>query len=120
MDIKTIYLLCMRLGQQEILQQQRIGLAATDRAEARNLLVCTDGGRLRERSLKACRRPAGQKRNGYHTDSREPMQLVIQWLDAHGRECNGTLPIHDATVADIDGAFQLLERLSGPDRCCQG
>lgn len=109
LDIKTIYRLCMRMGQQGILHRQRISLAAADRAETRSLLVCIDGGRLRERSPKAGRRPAGQKRQGYHTDWREPTQVVIQWLDETGRKCNETLPIYDATLADIDGVFQLLE-----------
>jgi hypothetical protein len=109
LDIKTIYRLCMRLGQQGILHRQRISLAETDRAETRSLLVCIDGGRLRERSPKAGRRPAGQKRQGYHTDWREPTQVVIQWLNEQGRKCNETLPIYDATMADIDGVFQLLE-----------
>jgi hypothetical protein len=80
MDIKTICRLCMRMGHQGILHRQRISLSAADRAETRSLLVCIDGGRLRERSPKAGRRPAGQKRQGYHTDWREPTQLVIQWL----------------------------------------
>ena len=109
MDIKTIHRLCMRMGHQAILHRQRIGLTNADRAETRSLLVCIDGGRLRERSPKAGRRPAGQKRQGYHTDWREPTQVVIQWLNEQGRKCNETLPIYDATMADIDGVFQLLE-----------
>jgi hypothetical protein len=109
MNIKSIHRLCMRMGHQGILHRQRIGLTSADRAETRSLLVCIDGGRLRERSPKAGRRAAGQKRQGYHTDWREPTQLVIQWLDEHGRKCNETLPIYDATMADIDGVFQLLE-----------
>jgi hypothetical protein len=109
LDIKTIHRLCMHMGEQAIEHRQRISLAETDRAETRSLLVCIDGGRLRERSPKAGRRPAGQKRQGYHTDWREPTQLVIQWLDEQGRKCNQTLPIYDATMADIDGLFQLLE-----------
>jgi len=109
MDIKTIHRLCMRMGLQSILHRQRIGLANADCAEKHSLRVCIDGGRLRERSPKAGRRPAGQKRQGYHTDWREPTQLVIQWLDAHGRKCNNSLPIYYATMADIDGVLQLLE-----------
>ena len=72
-------------------------------------LSASTEGRLRERRPKRGRPPAGQKRRGYHTDWREPTQIVIQWLDADGGSCKHTVPLYDATMADIDAAFELLE-----------
>lgn len=71
--------------------------------------MCVDGGRLRERRTKRGRRPSGRKRQGYHTDWREPTQLVIQWLDVNGDKCTEIDPIYDATIGDTDQAFELLE-----------
>jgi hypothetical protein len=109
MNIKTIQRLCMRLGQQTIENRHRIVLSDADAAKNRTLFVCIDGGRLRERTPKRGRCPIGQKRQGYHTDWREPTQIVIQWLDANGEKCKHTVPLYDATLGDIDAAFQLLE-----------
>ena len=109
MDIKTIQRLCMSMGQQAIENRYRIALPDADGVENRTLFVCIDGGRLRERTPKRGRRPKGQKRQGYHTDWREPTQIFIQWLDAKGGKCKHTVPLYDATLGDIDAAFQLLE-----------
>ena len=89
--------------------RHRIALSGADGVESRTLLICIDGGRLRERRAKRGRRPPGQKRQGYHTDWREPTQIVIQWLDANGQACESIPPLYDATMADIDDVFQLLE-----------
>jgi hypothetical protein len=109
MDIKTIQRLCLTMGNQAIKQRHGIALSDTDSAENRTLLVCIDGGRLRERRAKRGRRPTGGKRQGYHTDWREPTQIVIQWLDANGEKCKQCIPLYDATMVDIDGVFLLLE-----------
>ena len=109
MDIKTIRRLCLSMGGQAIEHRHRIALSDADGVETRQLFVCIDGGRLRERRPKRGRRPAGQKRQGYHTDWREPTQIVIQWLDADGGHCKQTVPLYDATMGDIDAAFELLE-----------
>lgn len=109
MDVKTIRRLCLEIGNQAIQQRHQIALRDTDCAEGRTLFVCIDGGRLRERKKKPGRRKEGQKRQGYYTDWREPTQLVIQWLNADGTAHKDTVPLYDATLADIDGAFLLLE-----------
>lgn len=75
----------------------------------RILFVCIDGGRLRERRTKSGRLSCDQKRRGYRTDWREPTQIVIQWLDADGNPIKEIAPLYDATMADINGAFELLE-----------
>ena len=109
MNIKTIRRLCLSMGDQAIEHRHCIALSDADGVENRTLFVCIDGGRLRERTAKRGRRPAGQKRQGYHTDWREPTQIVIQWLDPDGSKTEQSVPLYDATLADIDGAFELLE-----------
>jgi hypothetical protein len=109
MDIKTIQRLCLAMGSQAIENRHRIALSDADGVDNRTLFVCIDGGRLRERTPKRGRRSAGQKRQGYHTDWREPTQIVIQWLDADGEKCKQTVPLYDATMGDVDAAFELLE-----------
>ena len=108
MDIKTIHRLCITMGEQAIQHRHRLMTSDTDTVENRILMVCIDGGRLRERRPKKGRRPSKQKRQGYHTDWREPTQLVIQWLNDNGTKCNDIAPIYDATMADTDAAFDLL------------
>lgn len=109
MDTKTIERFCRHMGTQAIEHRDQIALNDNDSARGRILFVCIDGGRLRERKAKRGRRPAGCKRQGYHTDWREPTQLVIQWLNPDGSKCKGMPPIYDATMADTDAAFELLE-----------
>jgi len=110
MGTKTIQRLCMGMGDQAIDHRHQILLSDADSVEKRILMVCVDGGRLRERRAKRGRRPSGKKRRGYHTDWREPTQIVIQWLGADGRKCDKIAPIYDATMADTNAAFELLGR----------
>ena len=109
MDTKTIERLCRHTGDGAMAHRTRIALSAADTCAGKNLLVCIDGGRLRERKAKKGRRPKRLKRQGYHTDWREPTQLVIQWLNADGSRCDDIAPIYDGTMADTDAAFALLE-----------
>ncbi len=109
MDTKTIERLCRHTGDQAMTHRTRIALSAADTCAGKNLMVCIDGGRLRERRAKRGHRPKRLKRQGYHTDWREPTQLVIQWLNADGSRCEDIAPIYDGTMADTDAAFALLE-----------
>ncbi|MCP3891499.1 MAG: hypothetical protein GY702_21925 [Desulfobulbaceae bacterium] len=83
--------------------------ADTDGAEGKTVLVCIDGGQLRERRPKRGRKSADLKRQGYYADWKEPIQLVIQTVNGDGSICKERLPIYDATMEKIDGAFTLLE-----------
>jgi hypothetical protein len=109
MNVKTIRRLCLSLGDQALENRHRIALSDDDSVDKRIVFVCIDGGRLRERKAKRGRIPAKLQRRGYHTDWREPTQIVIQWLDADGNACKESVPLYDATMADVDGAFELLE-----------
>jgi hypothetical protein len=109
LDVKTIQRFCEDLGVKAMQNRNDIALTDADSASGRILFVCMDGGRLRERRTKRGRRPDNLKRQGYHTDWREPIQIVIQLLDTSGNPCKDIPPIYDATLAGVDGAFDLLE-----------
>lgn len=109
MDIKTMRRLCIHMGNRAMEKRHRITLSENDHVNGRILFVCIDGGRLRERRAKLGRLAGDQKRRGYHTDWREPTQIVIQWLDADGNPIKEIAPLYDATMADINGVFELLE-----------
>jgi hypothetical protein len=109
LDVKTIQRFCLDLGMKAMTNRDDIALTDADSATDRILFVCMDGGRLRERRPKRGRKPKNLKRQGYHTDWREPIQIVIQVLDTTGNPYKDIHPIYDATLAGIDGAFDLLE-----------
>ena len=109
LGVKTIQRICQLIGGQAMDNRQCIAMTDLDRVDDRMVLVCIDGGRIRERKKKRGRRPAGQKRQGYHTDWREPTQIVIQCFNADGSKCKDFLPLYDATTGKIDQVFELVE-----------
>lgn len=108
-NVKTLQNLCRDLGMQAIRHRSEITLSEMDDVDGRVLAVFMDGGRLRERIPKRGRRPVNQKRQGYHTDWREPIQIVIEWLNDDGSRDKNALPLYDATLDGIDKAFDMLE-----------
>jgi hypothetical protein len=79
--VKTLQRICRIIGESAMGHRGAIALEKRESADGRTVLVCVDGGRLRERKPKRGRRQAGQKRQGYHTDWRELIQIVIQCLN---------------------------------------
>jgi hypothetical protein len=109
LGIKTIQRIIRSIGKQAMNHRHCITLNQLDHVNARGVLVCIDGGRLRERKANRGRRPASPKRRGYHTDWREPTQIVIQCFNSDGSVCDEFLPIYDATMGDIDYVIDLIE-----------
>ena len=129
LDVKTIRRITMELAACAMGKRGKISISDADLVDGKTVLVCIDGGRLRERRVKRGRRPAGQKRQGYHTDWKEPIQIVIQVVNPDGEISKTHLPFYDATMGGIDAAFALLETylrelgVSKADRvvfCCDG
>lgn len=110
LGIKTIQRISRATGAQAMANRQRIALTHNDRVKGSVVLVCIDGGRIRERKAKSGKPPVSPKRRGYHTDWREPTQIVIQCLNADGSPCKEFLPIYDATMGNIDQVFALIEQ----------
>jgi len=129
LDVKTIRKISMDLAARAMGQRGKVSISDADCVDGKTVLVCIDGGRLRERRVKRGRRPAGQKRQGYHAEWKEPIQIVIQVVNPDGEISKEHLPLYDATMGDIDAAFDLLETylrdlgVSNADRlvfCCDG
>ena len=73
------------------------------------ILICVDGGRIRERRKKRGKRKKGQKRQGYHTDWFEPRLLTISQFDENGKKIKSITPILDGSCGSFDDFFELLK-----------
>ena len=74
------------------------------------ILICVDGGRIRERRAKRGKRKKGQKRQGYSTDWFEPRLLTISQFDDDGKKIKSVSPILDGSCGSLDDFFELLVR----------
>ena len=74
------------------------------------ILICVDGGRIRERRLKRGKRKKGQKRQGYHTEWFEPRLLTISQFDEKGNKIKSISPILDGSCGSLDDFFDLLKQ----------
>ena len=110
LDVKTIQRLCRKFGQGAMRNRGEISFKSNDLdLKDITVLICMDGGRLRQRKRKKGRRPAALKRQGYTTGWVEPKLLTIQFLDASGKLIREIPPIYDATLGNIENFFDLLE-----------
>lgn len=109
LDIKTIQRLCKKFGQGAMKNRGEISFDShlLDLKEL-TVLICMDGGRLRQRRRKRGRKPDSLKRQGYHTDWVEPKLLTIQFLDQKGKLRKDIPPIYDATLGKIEDFIELL------------
>jgi hypothetical protein len=73
------------------------------------ILICVDGGRIRERCAKRGKRKKGQKRQGYSTDWFEPRLLTISQFDQDGKKIKSVSPILDGSCGSLDDFFKLLK-----------
>jgi hypothetical protein len=113
LEYKRTLSLVRRFGKDAVEQRTRWADLArhvdpeTGPLKGRDVLVCVDGGRLRERQPKRGRRT----RRGHHRYDapwREPRQIVISVLDDSGRPDRNFAPIYDGTLGDADDLFMLL------------
>lgn len=73
------------------------------------ILICVDGGRIRERCKKRGKRREDQKRQGYHTEWFEPRLLTISLFDGNGQKLKSVNPILDGSCGTMDDFFALLK-----------
>jgi len=110
LDVKTVRRLCGDLGHRGLALRGEVSLDGSEALAGRTLVIGIDGGRLRERRPKCGRKKAGQKRQGYHTDWREPKLFTIYVTDAEGEIVREFRPFHDATLGNHEAMFAVLER----------
>jgi hypothetical protein len=123
-DLKTIRRLCEELGEKGLKYRGKISLAPPDaeRLKGQTLVIGIDGGRLRERINKGGNKKAGQKRQGFYTDWKEPKLFTIYLQNAKGEIVRQFAPLHDATMGNHEEMFVLLTQylqaldLSGLER----
>jgi len=101
---------CRSLAHQGMLERGAISLNYKEKIEGHSLVIGIDGGRLRERKPKRGRRPKHLKRQGFHTEWKEPKLFTIYMTDREGKVIRDFKPIHDATMENNEGMFQLLTR----------
>jgi len=73
------------------------------------ILICVDGGRIRERLKKRGKRKSGLKRQGYSTEWFEPRLLTISVFDEDGKKVKSISPIIDGSCGSLDDFFELLK-----------
>ncbi|NOR64716.1 MAG: hypothetical protein GQ468_01715, partial [Candidatus Scalindua sp.] len=74
------------------------------------ILICVDGGRIRERCKKRGKRKSGLKRQGYTTEWFEPRLLTINQFDEEGKKIKSVSPILDGSCGSLDDFFALLKQ----------
>ena len=109
LDVKTLRRLCRDLGERGLRHRGRISLSGTEALSGRTLVIGIDGGRLRERRKKRGRKKAGQQRQGYHTDWKEPKLFTMHLIDEQGQVIEDFAPLQDATLEDHEGLFAVLD-----------
>lgn len=109
-DVKTIRRYCRQLGETGMQWRGQVSLEGQEKLCGNTLVIGIDGGRLRTRRPKRGRRKAEQKRQGFHTDWKEPKLFTIYLLDENGEIRRDFSPLHDATMGDHHQVFALLEQ----------
>jgi hypothetical protein len=108
LNVKTIRRYCRDLGKVGLVHRGKISLADDTAIAGQTLVIGLDGGRLRERRPKRGRRKQGARRQGYHTNWKEPKLFTIYAVDAQGKLVTAFPPIHDATMGNDDAVFAVL------------
>lgn len=72
------------------------------------VLLCVDGGRLRQRKNKRGPRPKGSKRCGFHTDWIEPKLFTLYLIDEKGDIIKNVPPFVDGTTGKLKEFLELL------------
>ncbi len=89
----------------------RAGRLPAGDGHGKRLAAMIDGGRTKLRTTTRKQRgsgPSKQQKRRFHTDWREPKQLIVFEMDAQGRLKKGTKPILDGTFAGPDELMELL------------
>jgi hypothetical protein len=109
LDVKTLRRLCQSAGGLDNNLRGCLALSGEEKLHGHTLVVSVDGGRLRLRKRKRGRKANQLKRQGYHTDWKEPKLFTLYLIDAEGNRVKEFKPLHDATMGDHDAAYALLE-----------
>ena len=74
------------------------------------IIISIDGGRIRTRKTRRGKRKQGAKRQGFHTNWREPYLITITLFDENGNPVKNVSRLCDGIFdGDMDDAFELLK-----------
>ena len=94
----------------ELAQFENGTLTQGDTFAGERVVVSIDGGRIRTRLKKRGRKKNGQKRQGFHTDWKEPKLFTLYAIDKNGKKQNKhTLNFCDGTMEGRDKIKQFLK-----------
>src|SRR5437588_12988705 len=82
LDVKALRRLCRDVGEKGWPHRGVIALTGSEELEGQTRVIGIDGGRLRECRPKRGRKQGGRKRQGYHTEWKEPKLFTLYLLDA--------------------------------------
>ncbi len=117
-DVKTLRKICRDIGMLGCENRGLSMLAPDEKIIGCTMQISIDGGRIRERKRKRGRKSNHLKRQGYSAEWREPKLFTIYMLDENGEKYKDFTPIHDATMEDADGVFELIDKyLKNIDFC---
>ncbi|MCK5539215.1 MAG: hypothetical protein KAI79_20500 [Bacteroidales bacterium] len=108
LSVSAIEKLCINMAQLGLDNRSKISITRQENFTGLTLVVGTDGGRIRIRTTKRGKKKKGAKRQGYHTDWKEPKLLTIYLLDDKGNKVKSFPPIYDATMGNDVGVFNLI------------
>lgn len=111
-DAKTLIKFSKKLGFSGIKKRGKVSFTDQDKDDykGKTLVIGIDGGRLRERKTKRGKRKQDQKRQGYHTDWKEPKLFAMYLLNDDGKVVKDFKPLYDATMGNHLEFFDLLEK----------
>ena len=108
-NAKTLRKIVRDVGQIGLSRRGVISVDQKQSTPSGTLVICIDGGRIRERQVKPGRKKQDQKRQGYTTDWKEPVLFTMYLTDEKGNVDKSFKPLYDATMQGKDYAFRLME-----------
>ena len=108
MSIRRITNVAYHFAQRARQRQELDGMGIEGSLAGKQVVISTDGGRLRVRKNKRGKKTK-KGRSRYHTDWREPKLLMIYVVDEKGRIAQEFAPVIDGTLQGPDETFRLLE-----------
>jgi len=108
MSIRRIANVAYHFAQRARSRQELEGMGIEGSLAGKQVVISTDGGRLRVRRNKRGQRTK-KGRSRYHTDWREPKLLVIYVVNEKGRIAQEFAPVIDGTLQGPDEVFRLME-----------
>jgi len=90
--------------------RERSSVALDSRIKQKGLriLICIDGGRVRERVAKKGRKKKNSNMHGFTTNWREPRLFTIHIVDGNGKIDKNFKPVYDGSLKKVNSFMDLL------------